>query len=139
MLWYLAMNEHKICIHIYHIHVYNIWGNRNNEIPTLVIYIFLIFKLSFIDNRMLPKGPPPFSRLQVSWEIYPHICRIGLNINAHGTNWIVHGINIIQANHHVPYVFILHIGQKNWVIGLFQIHMSQEIIWMCKHNNFSKF
>lgn len=86
-----------------------------------------------------PRDPPPFSRLQVSWEIYPHICRIGLNINAHGTNWIVHGINIIQANHHVPYVFILHIGQKNWVIGLFQIHMSQEIIWMCKHNNFSKF
>ena len=53
----------------------------------LLSYIFLIFKLSFIDNRMLPKGPPPsFSRLQVSWEIYPHICIIGLNINAHGSN-----------------------------------------------------
>lgn len=25
----------------------------------LLSYIFLIFKLSFIDNRMLPKGPPP--------------------------------------------------------------------------------
>lgn len=127
--------------YIFIIYMYIIYvGNRNNEIPTLIIYIPDI-QVEFYWQPYVTQGTPPpsFSRLQVSWEIYPHICRIGLNINAHGTNWIVHGINIIQANHHVPYVFILHIGQKNWVIGLFQIHMSQEIIWMCKHNNFSKF
>lgn len=41
----------------------------------LLSYIFLIFKLSFIDNRMLPKGPPPllFPFASVLGDIPPYL------------------------------------------------------------------